>query len=67
MNYLILRPLTLYSYVIEGTSALVKDKGEEQTLNAGDFVLVDPNEKRQYRNKDNKPFKMICGVPNEFE
>jgi len=26
-----------------------------------------PDEKHQYRSKGDKPFKMICGVPNEFE
>jgi len=36
-------------------------------LEAGDFALVNPSEKHQYRNKGDKPFKMICGVPKEFE
>ena len=38
-----------------------------QPLKAGDFALVNPDEKHQYRNKGDKPFKMICGVPKEFE
>ena len=54
-------------YVIEGTGALVNEAGEEQPLKAGDFALVNPHEKHQYRNKGKKPFKMICGVPKEFE
>jgi hypothetical protein len=29
-------------YVIEGSSALVKEIGEEQALKAGDFALVHP-------------------------
>ena len=29
--------------------------------------LVNPSEKHQYRNKGDQPFKMICGVPREFE
>jgi len=53
------------TYIIEG--ALVNEKGEEQPLKAGDFALVNPDEKHQYRNKGDKPFKMICGVPKEFE
>jgi hypothetical protein len=36
-------------------------------LIAGDFALVKPGEKHQYRNKGDQPFKMICGVPKEFE
>ena len=54
-------------YIIEGEGALVKEKGEEQPLKTRDFALVRPDEKHQYRNKGDKPFKMICGVPKEFE
>ena len=55
------------NYVIEGEGALVNEKGEEKPLMAGDFALVRPDEKHQYCNKGEKPFKMICGVPKEFE
>lgn len=55
------------NYVIEGSGALVNEKGEETPLKAGDFALVNPDEKHQYRNKGDKPFQMICGVPKEFE
>jgi len=55
-------------YVIEGSSALVNEAEEEIPLKTGDFALVDPSEKHQYRNlSPEKPFKMICGVPKEFE
>ncbi len=30
------------NYIIEGTGALVNEKGEEQPLKAGDFALVNP-------------------------
>jgi len=55
------------NYVTEGTGALVNEVGEEQPLKAGDFALVNPDENHQYRNKGDQPFKMICGVPKEFE
>ena len=58
------------NYIIEGEGALVNEKGEEIPLMAGDFAdfaLVRPDEKHQYLNKGEKPFKMICGVPKEFE
>jgi quercetin dioxygenase-like cupin family protein len=55
------------NYIIEGTGALVNENGEEQPLKAGDFALVNPDEKHQYRNIGDKSFKMICGVPKEFE
>lgn len=54
-------------YVIESQGELVNEAGEEQLLQAGDFALVNPDEKHQYRNKGDKPFKMICRVPKEFE
>ena len=55
------------NYIIEGEGSLVTEAGEEKPLKAGDFALVNPNEKHQYRNKGSKPFIMICGVPKEFE
>ena len=56
------------NYIIEGEGALVNEHGEENPLNAGDFALVMPNEKHQYRNKSDKnPMVMICGVPKDFE
>jgi hypothetical protein len=34
----------------------------------GDFVLVLPDEKHQYKNRSSKtPFMMICAVPKEYE
>jgi quercetin dioxygenase-like cupin family protein len=33
----------------------------------GSGALVNPDEKHQCRNKGDKPFKMIYGVPKEFE
>ena len=60
-------PYEHVNYVIEGSGALVNEKGEETPLNAGDFDMVNPSEKHQYRNKGDQPFKMICGVPKEFE
>jgi quercetin dioxygenase-like cupin family protein len=54
-------------YVIEGTGALVNEKGEKQPLKAVDFALVSADGKHQYLNKGDKPFKMICGVLIEFK
>ena len=54
-------------YIIEGQGALVNENGEETLLKAGDFALVNPDEKHQYRNKGDRSFQMICRVPKEFE
>ena len=42
--------------IIEGDGALVNDAGEIKELKTGDFALVNPDEKHQYRNKGEKPF-----------
>jgi quercetin dioxygenase-like cupin family protein len=53
--------------IIEGQGGLDNEKVEEQPLKAGDFALVNPNEKHQDCNDGDKHIKMICGVPNDFE
>ena len=60
-------PYAQTNYIIEGEGALVNENGEEKPIKTGDFAIVDPNEKHQYRNKGNMPFIIICGVPKEFE
>jgi quercetin dioxygenase-like cupin family protein len=61
-------PYEHMNFVIEGQGVLVNEHGEEQPIKAGDFAIVHPNEKHQYRNSSpDKVFKMICGVPKEFE
>jgi quercetin dioxygenase-like cupin family protein len=47
---------------------LINESGEKLPLKKGDFALVNPNEKHQYRNASSEnEFIMICGVPKEFE
>ena len=61
-------PYEHMNFIIEGKGALKNEGGEELELNEGDFALVLPDEKHQYRNKSvDKVFRMICGVPKEFE
>jgi quercetin dioxygenase-like cupin family protein len=61
-------PYEHMNFIIEGQGILVNEAGEEQPLESGDFALVYPNERHQYRNSSpDKVFSMICGVPKEFE
>ena len=61
-------PYEHMNYIIEGEGVLVNEAGEQKSLKAGDFALVLPGEKHQYRNtSSDNAFKMICGVPKEFE
>lgn len=60
-------PYEHMNYVIEGEGVIVDGAGNEHPLKAGDFALVNPDEKHQYRNISGSSFRMICGVPKEFE
>ena len=56
------------NYVIEGRGAVVNESGEEREIKKGDFALILPNEKHQYRNKStSEPLVMICAVPIDYE
>ena len=53
-------PYEHMNYIIEGDGALVNEAGEMQELKTGDFAMVDPDEKHQYRKLTaDKPLKMI--------
>ncbi|NWG03704.1 MAG: cupin domain-containing protein [Syntrophaceae bacterium] len=61
-------PFEHLNYMIEGQGCLVDENGREHEVKKGDFVLVLPNEKHQYKNKLPKdPLIMICAVPKEYE
>ena len=36
-------------------------------IGAGDYILVKPHEKHQYRNTGTSPLKFMCMVPKEYE
>ena len=56
------------NYIIEGHGAIVTESGEEREIKKGDFALILPDEKHQYKNKSTgEPFIMICAVPNAYE
>jgi quercetin dioxygenase-like cupin family protein len=56
------------NYIISGNGALVTETGEEHPVKKGDFVLVLPDEKHQYKNKSaSETFIVICAVPKEYE
>jgi quercetin dioxygenase-like cupin family protein len=55
------------NYVISGEGSLVADDGELE-LREGDFALVLPGEKHQYKNSsENQSLVIICAVPREYE
>jgi len=61
-------PYEHMNYIIEGEGFLVNETGMQNKIEKGDFALVMPNEKHQYRNiSPDKDLVLICGVPKEFE
>jgi quercetin dioxygenase-like cupin family protein len=61
-------PFEHVNYIIEGEGTVVTETGEERPVRKGDFVLVLPGEKHQYRNASAEAlFIMICAVPKEYE
>jgi quercetin dioxygenase-like cupin family protein len=61
-------PFEHLNYIIEGRGVMVNEKSEEQKIQAGDFALVLPDEKHQYRNTSaSDPLVMICAVPKDYE
>ena len=56
------------NYIISGNGALVTETGEERPVKEGDFALVLPNEKHQYKNTSiAEALVIICAVPKEYE
>jgi quercetin dioxygenase-like cupin family protein len=61
-------PFEHLNYIIEGSGAIVTETGEERQVKKGDFALILPDEKHQYKNKSaSEPMIMICAVPKEYE
>ena len=54
------------NYIIEGCGE-VMEGDTTRPIKAGDFVLVTPNEKHQYRNTGDAPLVFMCMVPSEYE
>ena len=63
-----IHPFEHLNYIIEGSGVIVDETGQEREVKKGDFALVLPNEKHQYKNKSlSEPMIMICAVPKEYE
>lgn len=61
-------PFEHANYCIDGEGVLVDEAGAEHPFRKGDFALILPDEKHQYRNASkDKPLIFICAVPKEYE
>jgi quercetin dioxygenase-like cupin family protein len=55
------------TYILKGAGILMNAAGEETAVKPGDFTLVLPNEKHQFRNTGSEELQFICLVPKEHE
>ena len=61
-------PFEHLNYIIEGSGVIVNESGQEREIKKGDFALVLPDEKHQYKNTSpSDSMVMICAVPKEYE
>lgn len=54
------------NYILEGSGELMEGDQPRQ-ISKGDFVLIKPDEKHQFRNTGEKPLVFMCMVPKEYE
>jgi len=54
------------NYVLSGRGELLTEAGP-RSVAAGDFILVLPNERHQYRNTGEQPLVFACLVPTAYE
>ena len=54
------------NYIISGNGE-VMEGDTPKAVRQGDFVLVTPNEKHQYRNPGKEPLVFMCMVPSQYE
>lgn len=54
------------NYILEGSGEII-DGDEPRQVSEGDFILVKPNEKHQYRNTGSQPLVFLCMVPVDYE
>ena len=56
------------NYIISGNGAIQDENGDLHPVREGDFCLIDPGEKHQYRNlSDKDELVLICAVMKEYE
>jgi quercetin dioxygenase-like cupin family protein len=61
-------PFEHLNYIIGGEGVVVDAAGKQTAVKTGDFGLILPDEKHQYRNTSpTEDLVMICAVPKEFE
>lgn len=55
------------NYILAGEGELLNESGQGRAIAAGDYALVLPDEKHQFRNTGSSDLQFICMVPKERE
>jgi len=53
-------------YVMEGQGTVWRD-GQEVPIKPGDVLYIPADEKHQFKNAGNQPFKFMCLIPAKFQ
>lgn len=53
-------------YVMEGSGTVWRD-GQEVPIKPGDVLYIPADEKHQFKNAGDTPFKFICLIPAKFQ
>jgi quercetin dioxygenase-like cupin family protein len=53
-------------YVMEGTGTVWRD-GREVPIKPGDVLYIPADEKHQFKNGGDKPFRFMCLIPAKFQ
>lgn len=54
------------NYVLEGEGEILTDAGPRR-IAQGDYLLIQPQERHQYRNPSNARLVFMCMVPKDYE
>lgn len=54
------------NYVLRGQGEILTDEGP-RPIAQGDYVLIRPEERHQYRNPSREPLVFMCMVPSDYE
>ena len=52
--------------IMEGTGTVWRE-GKEVPLRQGDVLFIPSDEKHQFKNAGDKPFKFMCLIPSKFQ
>ncbi len=59
-------PFEHVNYILEGEGTMMSDEGPRK-ISKGDYLLILPNERHQFRNTGDEALQFICLVTSDYE